>query len=266
MQGVAESAELAVHDLAKHYGGLRAVDGISFAVAGGEILGIVGPNGAGKTTLFDVVTGLTRATSGDVRLDGASLAGASVHRRCHLGIVRTFQQPTLAGSMSIRDNVLLGCYFGRPGAHWQDLPTDLEDHADSILRLTGLADRADLVAGPLGIFDRKRTMLASALAAGPRVLLLDEPFGGLNPKEIDATLELISSVRALGVAIVCIEHVMRALVQLADRVLVMHHGATLFEGSSREMLADRRVNEVYLGKGGNGGNGNGSAAGGNADG
>ncbi|MDQ3889853.1 MAG: ABC transporter ATP-binding protein [Actinomycetota bacterium] len=253
MQGVAEPAKLAVRDLSKHFGGLRAVDGVSFTVDGGEVLGVVGPNGAGKTTLFDVVTGLRRATRGDVLLDDVSLARASVHRRCHLGIVRTFQQPTLAGSMSVRENVLLGCYFGRPSAHWRELPADPEDHADALLALTGLTDRGDRIAGPLGVFDKKRTMLASALAAGPRVLLLDEPFGGLNPSEIDATLELISSIRALGVAIVCIEHVMRALVQLADRVLVMHHGATLFAGSAEEMLADRRVIDVYLGRGGNGG-------------
>jgi branched-chain amino acid transport system ATP-binding protein len=248
VDGVAEPARLAVRGLAKHYGGLRAVDGISFSVAGGEVLGVVGPNGAGKTTLFDVVTGLTRATSGDVLLDDSSVANASVHRRCHLGIVRTFQQPTLAGSMSVRENVLLGCYFGRPRAHWREIPRDLEKHADALLALSGLGDRADVPAGPLGVFDKKRTMLASAIAAGPRVLLLDEPFGGLTQKEIDATLQLVSSIRALGVAIVCIEHVMRALVQLADRVLVMHHGATLFEGSSENMLADRRVIDVYLGR------------------
>ncbi|TMJ98323.1 MAG: ATP-binding cassette domain-containing protein [Actinobacteria bacterium] len=253
MQGVAEPARLAVHDLSKHYGGLRAVDRISFSVRGGEVLGVVGPNGAGKTTLFDVVTGLTRATSGDVLLDDASVSRASVHRRCHLGIVRTFQQPTLAGSMSVRENVLLGCYFGRPREHWREIPSDLEDHADALLALTALTPRAGAAAGPLSVFDKKRTMLASAVAAGPRVLLLDEPFGGLNPQEIDATLALISSIRELGVAIVCIEHVMRALVQLADRVVVMHHGATLFEGSSQEMLADRRVIEVYLGRSGNGG-------------
>jgi branched-chain amino acid transport system ATP-binding protein len=250
VQGVAEPAMLAVRDVSKHFGGLRAVDGISFAVTGGEVLGVVGPNGAGKTTLFDVVTGLTRATRGDVLLDDVSVARASVHRRCRLGILRTFQQPTLAASMSVRENVLLGCYFGRPHEHWRELPDDLEEHADALLVLTGLADRADATAGLLGVFDKKRTMLASAVAAGPRVLLLDEPFGGLNPKEIDETLELISSIRALGVAIVCIEHVMRALVQLADRVVVMHHGATLFEGSSQDMLTDRRVIDVYLGRGG----------------
>ena len=247
MEGVAEQATLGVHGLAKHYGGLRAVDGISFAVRGGEVFGIVGPNGAGKTTLFDVVTGLTRETRGDVTLDDVSVARASVHRRCHLGIVRTFQQPTVAGSMTVRENVLLGALFGRPREHWSGLDGDLEDHADRVLALAGLTERADARAGPLGIFDKKRTMLASAVSAGPRVLLLDEPFGGLSPREIDATMELISAVRRLGVAIVCIEHVMRALVQLADRVLVMHHGATLFEGTAQEMLADRRVIDVYLG-------------------
>ena len=164
---VAGPAALELRDVCKDYGGLRAVSAVSTVARPGEVLGIAGPNGAGKTTLFDVISGLTPATSGDVLL---------------------------------------------------------------------------------GVFDRKRLMIATALAMGPRVLLLDEPFGGLNPDEIQRTLELVRGVAAFGVTVVCIEHVMRALVQLAQRVVVMHHGAVLFEGSAQEMLRDERVIEIYLGE------------------
>ena len=246
--GVLAPAELEVRQVSKSYGGLRAVADVSFGVRGGEVLGIAGPNGAGKTTLFDVVTGLTRASGGDVLLDGASIATKTVHGRCHLGLARTFQQPTVAGSLTVYENVLLGACFGRPRSHWRGVEGELEAYVELLLELTGLADRARSQAGLLGVFDKKRLMLASALATGPRVLLLDEPFGGLNPQEIESTLELVARIRDLGVAVVCIEHVMRALVRLAGRVVVMHHGTILFEGSPAEMLANEQVIAVYLGQ------------------
>ncbi|MBX6369517.1 MAG: ABC transporter ATP-binding protein [Rhodospirillales bacterium] len=244
---VAQAATLELRGVAKNFGGLRAVDGVSLTIEADEVLGIAGPNGAGKTTLFDVVTGLTKASEGDVVLDGSSIAGDSVHRRCQRGMARTFQQPTVAASLTVYENVALGCSFGQPRRHWAGVD-DLKEFAEFVLELTGLADKAELVAGPLTVFDKKRLMLASAIATGPRVLLLDEPFGGLNPDEIDETLRLIRRVREFGVAIVCIEHVMRALVQLATRVAVMHHGAVFFEGAPQEMMQDERVISVYLGR------------------
>jgi branched-chain amino acid transport system ATP-binding protein len=235
---------LEARSLCKNYGGLRAVIDVSFVVAPGEILGIVGPNGAGKTTLFDVITGHTSATSGDVLLDGNSIVDAKVHARCARGLARTFQQPTVATSLSVFENLYLAASFrrGREGGRAADLQV-----ARRCLDFVGLGDRAGVEAGPLGVFDKKRLMLATALATDPVVLLLDEPFGGLNPQEIDAVMRLIRQVRNEGRAVVCIEHVMRALTALADRVLVMHHGATFFEGSPQEMLSDERVIEVYLG-------------------
>ncbi len=232
-------------DVCKNYGGLRAVAGVSFGVSSGEILGIVGPNGAGKTTLFDVITGHTRASSGDVLLDGRSIVDEKVHSRCSLGLARTFQQPTVATSLSVLENLYLAASFRR-GRDGGSRPDDLVV-AERYLEFVGLADRAELEAGPLSLFDKKRLMLATALATNPTVLLLDEPFGGLNPQEIGAVVSLIRKVRDEGLAVVCIEHVMRALTALADRVLVMHHGATLFEGTPQEMLTDKRVIEVYLG-------------------
>jgi branched-chain amino acid transport system ATP-binding protein len=246
---VASPAELEVRGVTKDYGGLRAVAGVSLTARPGEVLGVAGPNGAGKTTLFDVITGLSPATDGDVLLGGVSIRGASVHARCHLGLARTFQLPTVAGSLTVLENVVLGCRFGRPRAHWHGVEDGPEAHAAWLLELVGLAAHADLPAGPLGVFDSKRVMLASALATGPRVLLLDEPFGGLDADEIEATLELLEAVRDLGVAVVCIEHVMAALVRLATRVAVMDHGSLLFEGSPREMLASQVVIDSYLGGG-----------------
>jgi branched-chain amino acid transport system ATP-binding protein len=233
----------------KNYGGLRAVVDVSFSVAPREILGIVGPNGAGKTTLFDVITGLTKATSGDVLLDGVSIVDAPVHRRTELGVARTFQQPTVADSLSVLENLFVAASFrrerngdGREG----DVAVALRQ-----LEFVGLAERAEADAGPLGVFDKKRLMLGTALATNPKVLLLDEPFGGLNPQEIEHVMRLIRGVRDDGMAVVVIEHVMRALTSLADRVLVMHHGAELFAGTPEQMLANEQVIDVYLGRRGN---------------
>jgi branched-chain amino acid transport system ATP-binding protein len=229
----------------KNYGGLRAVVDISFSVVPGEILGIVGPNGAGKTTLFDVITGLTKATSGDVLLDGVSILDAPVHRRTTLGVARTFQQPTIADSLSILENLYVASSFRR-GRNGDGRAGDVAE-ALRQLDFVGLSDRAEDQAGPLGVFDKKRLMLGTALAANPKVLLLDEPFGGLNPQEIGRVMGLIRRVRDEGMGVVVIEHVMRALTSLADRVLVMHHGAELFAGTPAEMLANERVIDVYLG-------------------
>jgi branched-chain amino acid transport system ATP-binding protein len=240
---------LEARKVSKSFGGLRAVDDVSFAVTRGEILGIVGPNGAGKTTLFDVITGHTRPTSGEVLLDGRSLAGVPVHRRSRLGVARTFQHPTVAGSLTVAENMLLAASFRRAGDRAGDGARGRAagEVAAELLEFVGMADKAGQESGPLGVFDKKRLMLGTALAMNARALLLDEPFGGLTPAEIDDTIGLIRRMRDRGLAVVCIEHVMRALTSLADRVLVMHHGATFFEGTPQEMLADERVIEVYLG-------------------
>ena len=248
MVGVKEPASLELRGIAKHYGGLRAVDGVSTTARPGEVLGIAGPNGAGKTTLFDVVSGLTPATAGDVLLGGETIAALSVHRRCHRGMARTFQQPTVAGSLSTYENLLVAARYGRAGEHWSGLGDDPAADAEWALDWSGLAAKADEPAELLGVFDKKRLMIATAVVLGPRTLLLDEPFGGLNGAEIDTTLALIEAVAGFGVAVVCIEHVMRALVQLSARVLVMHQGRPFFEGTPAEMMRDRRVTEIYLGE------------------
>jgi branched-chain amino acid transport system ATP-binding protein len=239
---------LEARGVTKLYGGLRAVSDISFGVSPGEVLGIAGPNGAGKTTLFDTITGHTVATAGEIRLAGEPIHEAKIHQRCRLGLARTFQHPVAADTLTVLENAYLAASFRR-GRTGRGRSADIAA-GRAALELVGLEDRATTSASVLDVYDKKRLMIATAMATNPVVLLLDEPFGGLNPSEIDATIALIRRIRDTGVAMVCIEHVMRALVALSDRVLVMHHGAQLFLGTPQEMLRDRRVIEVYLGAGG----------------
>jgi len=239
-------AVLQAREVRKDYGGLRAVADVSFEVAAGEVLGIAGPNGAGKTTLFDVITGHTRATAGEVLLAGQPITSEPVHVRARLGLARTFQQPTVARSLTVAENMLLAAAFGRPRTGNADRP-DPRAVAAEFLEFVGLAGRAQLQSDLLGVYDRKSLMLGTALATGASAILLDEPFGGLSPAEIDRTIELIGAIRRRGLAVVCIEHVMRALTSIADRVMVMHHGAVFFTGTPTQMLADQKVVEVYLG-------------------
>jgi len=239
---------LQAREVRKDYGGLRAVADVSFDVAPGEVLGIAGPNGAGKTTLFDVITGHTRATAGEVLLGGKAITSEPVHVRARLGLARTFQQPSVARSLTVAENMLLAAAFGQPRAgRRRGAGRRAREISAEYLDLVGLAGKAQLQSDLLGIFDRKSLMLGTALATGASALLLDEPFGGLSPAEIGRTIDLIGSIRQRGLAIVCIEHVMRALTTIADRVMVMHHGAVFFEGTPAQMLADEKVIEVYLG-------------------
>jgi branched-chain amino acid transport system ATP-binding protein len=239
-------AVLQAREVRKDYGGLRAVADVSFEVVAGEVLGIAGPNGAGKTTLFDVITGHTRATAGEVLLAGRPITAEPVHVRARLGLARTFQQPTVARSLTVAENMLLAAAFGRPRAGRAERRHPREVAAE-FLEFVGLAGRAQAQSDLLGVYDRKSLMLGTALATGASAILLDEPFGGLSPGEIDKTIELIGAIRKRGLAVVCIEHVMRALTTIADRVMVMHHGAVFFTGTPAQMLADQKVVEVYLG-------------------
>jgi len=242
----ATESVLEARGVSKLYGGLRAVADVSFAVRPGEILGIAGPNGAGKTTLFDTITGHTVASSGEIVLAGVAVGDAKIHERCRLGLARTFQHPIAAETLTTLENAYLAASFRPSTTRRRSRSADI-DAALQALATVGLEDQAATPASLLPVAAKKRLMIATALATDPRVLLLDEPFGGLNAREVDETVSLIRRIRDGGMAIVCIEHVMRALVALADRVLVMHHGAELFLGTPEAMLADERVIEVYLG-------------------
>jgi branched-chain amino acid transport system ATP-binding protein len=241
---------LEVHGVVKRYGGLAAVDGVDFEVARGETFGIAGPNGAGKTTLFDVITGISRATQGRVLFEGTPIQDASVQRICHLGISRTFQLPSVFDSQTALSNVLAGSQFGSGHAWWRALRSapDVLDRAHAELEFVGLGAKAAAVGGTLPVFDKKRVMIASALATQPRMLFLDEPFGGLTPHEVDELIDLLGRVKERDITIVLIEHVMRALMHLSDRVLIMNQGRTLFLGGPADVLADEEVVRVYLGR------------------
>ncbi|SJN08001.1 Branched-chain amino acid transport ATP-binding protein LivG (TC 3.A.1.4.1) [Leucobacter sp. 7(1)] len=241
--------QLEVRAATKRYGGLTAVDRVSFEVRRGEIFGIAGPNGAGKTTLFDVITGMVRATSGEVLFEGTPIARSSIHEICHLGITRTFQKPSVFDSETVMGNAIVGAHFGSGKPWWKSLSRDPEvwDRAEAALEFVGLSDRAAEISGPLPVYDKKRLMIASALASSPTMLFLDEPFGGLTDEEIEALLRLLERINSSGITIVLIEHVMRALMALADRVLIMDQGRTLRQGEPGEVMSDPEVVRVYLG-------------------
>ena len=211
--------------------------------------------GAGKTTLFDVVTGLVRASAGQIRLRGEPIQDETVHGICRLGIARTFQQPSVFDTQSVLSNALAGAQFGRHLSLVSGLrlAPPVLDRAVAELEFVALADRAAEQAGPLPVFDKKRLMIASALATDPVLLFLDEPFGGLNAGEVDDLMALLRAVKERGVTLVLIEHVMRALMSLSDRVLIMNHGKSLFEGSPADVIADEEVVRVYLGRAGQAG-------------
>jgi branched-chain amino acid transport system ATP-binding protein len=245
MSAVATS-QLELSGVTKRFGGVAALDGVSFSCGEGEILGIIGPNGAGKTTLLNCISGVYRLDAGDIRWRGDSISGRPPHRIASLGIGRTFQVVKPFASMTVRENAAVGALFGSAEAH---LPPRLAfQRADEVLELVGLAAKARLPVTALTIPDRKRLEVARAVATRPRLLLLDEVMAGLNPVEVDEALEMVRAVHATGVTIVLIEHVMRVIVGVCDRAIVLHFGKVLAEGVPREVLRDRRVIEAYLGE------------------
>jgi len=252
MTGTANAMPLlSCRNVGKSFGALAAVRDLSFDVGEGEILGIGGPNGAGKTTLFEVISGLNPASAGSILLDGRDITGFAPERICHAGIARTFQLNAGFDSMTARENVLVGAYFGRDNRAVPTLKVGraAKEAADAALDILGIADRADIVTARLPVLDRKLLMMASALATRPRLLLMDEPVGGLTVKEVDRVMEAVRAIKASGVTIILIEHVMRFLMQLSDRVLIMHHGEKIFEGLPAHLVNDRMVIDVYLGQG-----------------
>ncbi len=218
------------------------------------MLGIGGPNGAGKTTLFDVVTGITPATSGRVFFGDREITGFSADRICQAGIARTFQLNAAFDTMTVGENAEIAAHFGRrrrrlPGLR---LGPETRRAAGEALAFVGLADKARATVGQLPVLDRKLLMIAGAVATAPRMIFLDEPVGGLAAGEIDIIMALVQRLRATGITVVVIEHVMRFLLQLSSRVVIMHHGQIIFQGAPEKVADDPVVVETYLGAGATG--------------
>ena len=237
---------LEVSGLTKRFHGLVAVNDVSFHVQRGEILGLIGPNGAGKTTLVGMVNGTVAPTAGDIVFEGRSVRALPAFRRAHLGIGRTFQVMKPFPGMSVLENASVGALFGAKGGERNIRRA--REQARECLEFVGLGKRAAQRADALGGPDRKRLELAKALAMKPRLLLLDEVMAGLNHVEIEEVIEDIRKVRDQGISILVIEHVMKAITSLSDRVFVLHHGEKIIEGATDDVLKDERVVEAYLGK------------------
>ena len=237
---------LEVATVTKRFGSLTALREVSFGVEEREIVGVIGPNGAGKSTLVNVIGGTATDWTGDVRFAGRSLRGLKPFRIGRLGVARTFQVAQPFARMTVADNVMVGALFGRPGR--RPSLAEARDEAGAILGTVGLSDRAEVQAESLSIPERKRLEIARVLATHPRVLLLDEVMAGLNPTEIETAMGLIRDVRASGVTILLIEHVMQVITSLCDRIVVLDHGEKIAEGSAADVFGHDRVIEAYLGE------------------
>jgi branched-chain amino acid transport system ATP-binding protein len=229
----------------KHFGGLAAVSNVDFHVDQGEIVGLIGPNGAGKTTLFNLISSALVSKQGAIRFKGENITDLKPHRICRMGLARTFQSVKIFGHLSVLENVLLGSLFGTSTGM---SAADAARKATEVLEFVGLLGMSATPAKDLTLANQKRLEVARALATKPDLLLLDEVMAGLNPTEVAQAMELVTMIRDKGVTIFMIEHVMKAIMSVCDRIIVLHHGEKIAEGPPQEIATSKRVVEVYLGE------------------
>lgn len=237
------TALLELRNVSRRFGGLNAVNNVSFTVAEGEVLGLIGPNGAGKTTLINLITAVHPATGGSVHFDGRDITRMRPYQIARLGLARTFQVVQPFPKMTVLENVAAGAMFAGKADSLRDAFAQAREH----LVFTGLSESAEKPAATLTLAQRKRLEVAKSLAMKPQLLMLDEVNAGLNPAEIDEALRMIRKVAEQGVTIIVIEHLMKVVLSISQRIVVLHHGQLIAEGEPNAVLRDARVIEAYLG-------------------
>jgi branched-chain amino acid transport system ATP-binding protein len=236
---------LQVEKLNKSFGGLMALCELNFEIFEGEIFGVIGPNGSGKTTLFNVITGFLKAHSGKVIFMGKDITGLPPHQICRKGIARIFQLVKPFAQLTVLANVMVGGMYGRNSASNMK---QAREKSTEILNFVGLGNKMEVAAHQLTMAERKRLELARALAAHPQLLLLDELMAGLNPAETEIAMELVKKIRDSGITVIMVEHIMKAVLGISDRIMVLNAGMKIAEGFPKEVVKNQQVIEAYLGK------------------